>query len=283
MRQQTRRSGAHHAQSRARKQAKKRVAKAKVAKTARAARKSAGPEQAAFVDNRMPNKRRFKSGKKMGRPPKEGAGQRHETRPNVNPRLPLHVNTRVAKGLESLRSNEIFDLIRAAIGQSQEKFGLRVVAYSIQSNHLHMIVEADGSKLEPGPQDVPVLEMPRREELAKRALAKGMQGLLGSIAKKLNGLWDRTGTVFPERYHAVVIDNPLQMKRTIAYVLNNAFQHGSTLLRIDPYSSGSVFDGWEEAIELAGSLEEWSVAAPRTWLAREGWKRHGPIRFPVAA
>jgi hypothetical protein len=170
----------------------------------------------------------------------------------------------------------IVDLICGAIRETQEKYGMRLIAYSIQSTHLHFIVEVDGSELQASLAGVHVNDILTREELAKRALAKSMKSLLGKVAKRLNKLWRREGQVFGERYHAVVIDNPLQMKRTLEYVLNNGFQHGSTNLRIDPYSSGRYFDGWEEAIDLSGEpREDWPVVPPRTWLAREGWKRHG--------
>ena len=272
-----------HVQNRAQKRTKKRKAKAKVRKAAAAARKPAKPEQLVFVDNRDASKRRFPSGKKIGRPLEKGAGQRHGSRPKLNPRFPLHVNTRICAGLETLRTNEAVDLICGAIRETQEKYGMRLIAYSIQSTHLHFIVEVDGSELQASLAGVHVNDILTREELAKRALAKSMKSLLGKVAKRLNKLWRREGKVFDERYHAVVIKSPLQMKRTLEYVLNNGFQHGSTNLRIDPYSSGRYFDGWEEAIELPNEpREDWPVVPPRTWLAREGWKRHGPIRFPVA-
>jgi hypothetical protein len=52
-----------------------------------------------------------------------------------------------------------------------------------------------------------------------------------------------------------------------------------------PYSSGYVFDGWkerEDAVVLwnrPATYDPLIVYLPRTWLLREGWRRHGLIRF----
>ncbi len=238
-----------------------------------------------LFDPRPASKRRFASGKKVGRPPEEDSGQRHERRPNRNPRHPLHITTKVCPGLETLRTNEAFAIIIGTIGECQGRFGMLVTHFSIQSNHMHLIVEVDGTELQPSCRGLHVKDLKTPEELAKQALSKGLKGLFGKIAKRLNSrLWRRKGQVFAERYHAVAIESALQMKRTIEYVLHNGFKHGATTLPIDPYSSGPWFDGWEEPIELpAEPRESWPVAQPRTWLGREGWKRHGLIPFPVAA
>jgi hypothetical protein len=53
---------------------------------------------------------------------------------------------------------------------------------------------------------------------------------------------------------------------------------------VDPFSTGVLFGGWKE---LEGALVMWRwregyqpmvVWSPRTWLLREGWRRHGLIR-----
>ena len=286
-------SRVHREQERARRSAARRstAQRSTRATTPRAARRAKGrkkgaePEQLLLFDDREPAKRTFASGKKIGRPRKEGAGLRHEARPVRNPRHPLHVVSRVCPGLESLRTNDAVDLIRGAIRESQGAYGMRVIHYSIQSNHIHLLVEVDGSELQPSLRGVPVNEIRRSEELAKLALAKGIKSLLVKIAKRLNArLWRRKGQVFEGRYYAESISTPLQMQRAIAYVLNNGQHHGATILRIDPYSSGRWFDGWEAPIATPSEPpEEWPVAAPRTWFAGVGWKIHGPIPFAVAA
>ena len=55
---------------------------------------------------------------------------------------PVHVTMRTREGLPSLRSDRLLlEAMRTSIATS-EKNDFRVVHYSIQSNHLHLIVEA---------------------------------------------------------------------------------------------------------------------------------------------
>ena len=101
----------------------------------------------------------------------------------------------------------------------------RVVHVSIQSNHVHLLVEADD----------------------KQALARGMQGFAISAAKRLNReLRRRRGEVFAFRYHATPVTNPTQARNAISYILNNWRHHGcaTRTWRIDPYSSAESFHDW---------------------------------------
>jgi hypothetical protein len=113
----------------------------------------------------------------------------------------------------------------------------------------------------------------------RRALSRGMQGLLVRVSRALNRLWRRRGSVFADRYHARSLRTPREVRAALVYVLHNAKHHGLRFPGIDPCSSGQWFDGWTEKIAT-------SVAAPlakaRTWLLREGWRRHGLISFAEA-
>jgi hypothetical protein len=126
------------------------------------------------------------------------------------------------------------------------------------SNHLHLIVEAKN----------------------RRALSRGMQGLLVRIARALNKLWDRRGSVFADRYHDRILKTPREVRVALAYVLRNAARHGLRFVGVDPFSSGQRFDGWEERpprglADLAPPL----LAKARSFLLRAGWRRHQLIRF----
>jgi hypothetical protein len=68
------------------------------------------------------------------------------------------------------------------------------------------------------------------------------------------------------------------MKAALRYVLNNFRKHGAaprSPLAIDPCSSAPWFDGFRERLPAAQAPPP--VAAPRTWLARTGWRREGLI------
>jgi REP element-mobilizing transposase RayT len=165
----------------------------------------------------------------------------------------LHVTLRLVAGLPVLRRRGAFKAVRAAIQRGRRE-GFAVVHFSVMTNHVHLIVEAND----------------------KRALSRGMQGLKISIAKRLNHVWGkRKGAVFSERYHAREISTPTQARNTLLYVLSNARKHaaerGASLPTrwVDPFSSARQFDGWRQHVRLEPGV----VAPPASWLLRIGWMR----------
>ena len=129
-----------------------------------------------------------------------------------------------------------------------------MLQFSVQSNHLHMIIEAD----------------------SRAALSRGLQGLAIRLAKGINQTLGRRGRVWGERYHARALSSPRTVRRALVYVLMNFRKHGHTGAAIDPCSSAPWFTGWREARAAVG-IGPPPVALARTWLARNGWQRHGLI------
>ncbi|MEO7732156.1 MAG: transposase [Kofleriaceae bacterium] len=233
---------------------------------------TAGPvdQLALFEEKKRGGKRRG-----AGRPSKgERAAERHQRRPFHDARHPVHVVLRAVKAVGHLRRSRVYQAIREATRVVARREDFRIVHLSIQRTHVHLLVEAKG----------------------KAALASGMQGFQISAAKHLNAAISkgrpgprRKGAVFPDRYHAVVIDSPRQARHALSYVINNWRKHaedrGEVTRRwhIDWYSSGAMFPGWKEHGEkgfvLHGppELPPMVVGAPRTWLLREGWEKHGAI------
>ena len=111
----------------------------------------------------------------------------------------------------------------------------------------------------------------------RRALTRGMQGLLIRIAKALNKLWGRRGRIFADRYHDRILRTPWEVRNSLRYVLHNARRHGIFGPSPDPYSSGRWFDGWRERFERLTHTVERPLAQARTWLLEFGWRRHGRI------
>ncbi|HET9752248.1 MAG TPA: hypothetical protein VFP52_04785 [Myxococcales bacterium] len=128
----------------------------------------------------------------------------------------VHVTMRVALHVWNLRSRRCFRLIEIALADARGRFGLRVVEFSVLGNHLHLVVEADSSA----------------------ALSRGMQGLSIRIAKALNRLMRRRGSVFADHYHPRILRSPTELVGAIAYVLGNA-QHHYGISGPDPYSSAT--------------------------------------------
>ena len=195
--------------------------------------------------------------KGAGRKPRgRRAGVEHRRRPSLSGRDPLHVTMKVRDGCPSLRSGRTWRVVRAGLEAAKERFGARLVHFSVQRDHLHLIVEA---------ADV-------------RALMRAMRALAIRLAMRLNRWWRRRGRVFADRYHARVLRTPREVRHALAYVLLNGRRHGVTSVGIDPCSSGAWFDGWA-GLSVRAPAATAIVAAARTWLLRLGWRRHGPIRF----
>jgi putative transposase len=105
----------------------------------------------------------------------------HAKRPHFDERWPLHVTLRVREGLASLRNTVCMEVFRQVMQECAEQEGFRVVHWSVQSNHVHMIVEAEDQE----------------------ALTRGMKRITIRLAKRWNKLWERKGAVFDDAYHFV--------------------------------------------------------------------------------
>jgi REP element-mobilizing transposase RayT len=187
-------------------------------------------------------------------------------------RHPIHVTLRARQGLPSFRQQLVHALLLGVLRDQRDRAyagGFRIVHFSIQSNHLHMIAEADD-----GPTDAPST---RR----RNAIRSGISGFVIAFAKRLNALLHRRGKVWDDRYHRHDLATPYEVNRSIRYVLSNARKHGhlfTVLGGYDPFSTAQYFDGWSRP--LIGYLEEPAPFTPvtaRTWLLRAGWRKHGLI------
>ena len=137
-----------------------------------------------------------------------------------------------------------------------------MVHYSIQRDHVHLIVEAAG----------------------KGALGDGMKSIGARLARAVNRVFARSGPVLDGRYHVRVLETPREVRNALAYVLLNARKHwrqrrgASPPVKLDEASSGRWFSGWKRAPRgPTNAKEEREVAAPRTWLLKKGWRRHGLV------
>lgn len=189
----------------------------------------------------------------------------HGKRGELSRYHPVHTTVRLRPDLlKGLRSKTVYRELRRCFAAAQERFGFRLVHYSVQSSHLHLLCEADD----------------------QQSLSKGMQGLLIRVAKALNRLWGRKGRVFRERYYMHVLRTPREVRNALAYVLNNLWHHMRRVIRsrqtvagLDGYASGLWFDGWTKKPRFA--LPEGvdpPIVPASTRLLRDGWLKHGRIR-----
>ena len=191
----------------------------------------------------------------------------HRKRPDVRPRYPVHVTLKLRAELHSLRTKERVQVIRTAFVAACHGDGFRIIDWSIQRTHIHLVLEADSNA----------------------QLSRGVQGFCIRVARALNKLAGRTGTVFSDRYFVHVLRTPAEVRCARAYALNNYRRHAAQAGRrlgrgwVDPCSSWAFFDGWRDlprnldpaaAKERAGPV---IAAQPKSWLVRVGWRRRGLV------
>jgi REP element-mobilizing transposase RayT len=115
--------------------------------------------------------------RRAGRKPKgKKAFVSHSPRPRFDKVMPVHVTLRVRDDVPSLRSSKRFARIREVFAAARGRFGMRLIDFSVLSNHLHFILEADD----------------------REALAPGMRGFNIRLAKMLNRLLSRAGHIFAD-------------------------------------------------------------------------------------
>ena len=69
-----------------------------------------------------------------------------------------------ARPLPTLRRRDCYKVVRRALQAGAARKGFRVIEYSVQANHIHMVCEASN----------------------RESLARGLQGLFVRIARRLN-------------------------------------------------------------------------------------------------
>lgn len=99
-----------------------------------------------------------------GRKPGPNPRIRHRSRAALSRRLPCHVTLKVREGVPSLRTVRLVRELERSFAASCERNDFRLVHYSIQGNHAHLIVEAD----------------------CEVALGRGMKALGARLAKAVN-------------------------------------------------------------------------------------------------
>jgi REP element-mobilizing transposase RayT len=223
-------------------------------------------KQLTFDDHR---RRTGRGGPRVGagRPPEsKNPPVHHVRRPPVPRSCPSHVTLRLRPGLPSLRQRRFLRELRPSLRAACERGEFRVLHYSVQANHLHLLVEAAG----------------------KDALGRGMKAISARVARAVHRAFGRAGPVLHGRYHLRVLRTPREVRNALAYVLLNARKHWKQRrgeappVRLDEASSGRWFEGWRR--EPAGReppgdarADPREVARPRTWLLVAGWRRHGLI------
>jgi REP element-mobilizing transposase RayT len=218
------------------------------------------PTQLTFDDHRRRTGRggpRAGAGRPRGRRPVV-----HHVRRDALPReCPAHVTLRVRPGIGSLRTRRFMRVLKGSLREAHARDRARVVHFSVQRDHLHLILEAHD----------------------KLALGSAMKSISARVARCVHRVFRRAGPALRDRYHVRALRTPREVRNAIAYVLLNARKHWTERngapppVRLDTASSGAWFCGWSRGLQPHPSSEPPCVATPRTWLLRVGWRRHGLI------
>jgi REP element-mobilizing transposase RayT len=208
---------------------------------------------------------------------RRGAGRKrqsravmHRIRPVHARRYPSHVTLSFVRSVGNLRRQLIFKTLRAIFARPNVE-GFQVVHYSVQTDHIHLVVEAANRK----------------------AFSSGMRSLGIRAALRINALLGRKkGRVVRDRYHRRDLFSALQVRRVLRYVLLNGQKHEAVVKgQLDPCSSSGAFDGWLELFTvnergilhstgdprrgLPTAAREAPSPAPWTELLASGWRSEG--------
>ena len=165
----------------------------------------------------------------------------HRARETHKRAHPVHVVLR--SRVRALRSQFLFPTIQRALARANRaREDFRILHFSVQADHLHLIVEAD----------------------TQRALSRGMQGLAVRIARNVNPLLFRRGSLWTGRYYGRALASPRAFKNALRYVLNNFRKHGEPVRGDREPCSSSIYD------LRRGAREHVPISPPKTWLARAG-------------
>jgi len=160
--------------------------------------------------------------------PRPGAGRpaakrpiiHHVKRDEVCEREPAHVTLRVVKDVPSLRRKPFVRAFQRSLREVKGRTDFRVVEYSIQVDHLHLVVEASD----------------------KNALACGMKAVGSRLARAVHRVFGRTGRVLAGRYHVRALESPKEVRNAIAYVLLNVRRHWE----VSPAQTWLLRIGWKK-------------------------------------
>jgi len=226
-------------------------------------KKSSAPAQLSFDDViRWGGARKGAGRKVVGRPRVGHVGR--EVHKYWNPVL---VTLRAVDGLPSFRTPNLYAAFEKAVRLTRRP-DFRIVEFSVQDNHLHLVIEAD--------------------EAAARA--RGMKSFSVRANRLFNAALERgRGPVWDGRYHFTELKTPRQVRNALVYCINNYKKHYGIhdgRMTIDVCSSARWFTGWSEPRSASSVDGPRPTEEAKSFLLKTGWRKHGlihPSEAPRAA
>lgn len=152
--------------------------------------------------------------KRAGRKAKHDRGVRHIKRERFFKDCSFHITIKVKQNKADIQNKQILKGLHRAILKARRK-GVRVIHYTLEYNHVHLLVEASNNLL----------------------LSKAMQSFGITFAKYINKVKRINGDVYKQRHHLRKINGPLDLKHVLHYIFYNGVKHKSTNRILSVYNS----------------------------------------------
>ncbi|HVN40942.1 MAG TPA: transposase [Myxococcota bacterium] len=146
----------------------------------------------------------------------------HVRRDALPRECPAYITLRIRRDVPSLRRRALVSEMKRSFAVG-ERGDFRLVQFSIQRDHLHLLVEASD----------------------EQAISRGMKSICARVAHAVNRVFKRNGAVLLGRYHVRALRTPREVRNALAYVLLNVRKHwkqrtgSAPPLRLDQASSGA--------------------------------------------
>jgi hypothetical protein len=135
-------------------------------------------------------------------------------------------------------------VFETALRAIRNRGDFRVAHFSVQGNHVHLLVETSG----------------------RVSLAAGMRSVAIRLARGLNSMMGTRGAVLDDRYYSRVLGTPTEVRRALGYVLGNYRSHACR-------RGEKVHPEFVDRFASSCPDNRQLVVEPRTWLLRVGWRR----------
>ena len=217
-------------------------------------KKSSAPAQLSFDDVIRWGGARDGAGRKVVGRPRVG----HVGRSAHKYWWPMLVTLRAVEGLPSFRTPNLYAAFEKALRLTRRP-DFRIVEFSVQDNHLHLIVEADSTA----------------------ARAQGMKSFTVRANRLFNAALGRgRGPVWDGRYHFTELETPRQVRNALVYCINNYKKHygiDDGRMTSDVCSSARWFTGWSAERTRADDDDPRPTEEAQSFLLKTGWRKHGLI------
>lgn len=152
--------------------------------------------------------------KGAGRPAIHDIGIRHLARPHLKKPSSLHLTIKIKKIKADIKNKSILSILKRAILNARKK-GLRVLHYSLEYDHVHLLIEAENNTI----------------------LGKGMQAFGVTLSKAINRVRKLKGGVYKHRYHFRQISSARELKNVMNYIFSNGMKHKTAMSIVSPFNS----------------------------------------------